>query len=227
MRTGYSRNDLVGIAQGLFACAAHRAARRLDGVATPRGYITETGPLQPVFKATLMQGAADAPSRPTVSPSLRVPALSECFSIVGSFDISLAWPAGTVYGELKAGRTDELGHCAWDALKCATAVARDSALGTMLVAATPGSSWPESALGGELLADREWRASELRERYRDYFGAYQRQDGQFPLRVAAAVRTTCVSRHPFRVDDAPWTLGVARVEPLSSDWFDWPLYDDE
>jgi hypothetical protein len=208
-----------------FVAAARLTAERLDGIDSPRGYITEREHLQPTFKAALTTVAATSDPPPLVSPTLALPALREHFTKVGSFDVSLEWPAGTAYGELKAGVKEDLGHCAWDALKCATARAGGYAASTLLVAAMPKTSWSPTALGAELLHDGQWDVLHLRERYEAWFSYYERKDAQWPLRVIARLRTVALAQAEFTACGRPWAIAVARVEPNA--WLDWPRFNLE
>jgi hypothetical protein len=218
-----NHSTIQAAAERLFAQAAATTAKRLDGINPPRGYITEIRHLQRPFRDALIEGAAAESPRPAVSPSLKV-LMPQNFKRLGSFDVSLAWSEGTVYGELKAGG-DDLGHCAWDALKCATAVALGHAAATLLVAAAPAETWPERKLGAELFNDDEFDAVDLRTRYVSWFGHYERKDKQWPIRVPARVRSTRLADAEFTVSGQPWMLAVARIEPADAEWFDWPRYD--
>lgn len=212
----------------LFIAAAALTAERMQGIAPPRGYIGELSHLQPTYKAATVELAQAASPRPRVSPSLTVD-FSEHFNRVGTFDISLAWDGGTAYGELKAGAgTGDIGHCAWDALKCAVAVAKRKAASTYLVAAAPAKLWTATTLGCELFEDRTWDTLELRERYASWFEWYERKDAQRPLRVVAALRTVALARFYFTVVADRWILGVARVQPDGGEWLEWePFHPEE
>ncbi len=136
---------------------------------------------------------------------------------------SPAWDSGIAYAELKAGPgTDDIGHCAWDALKCA--VARGHAASTYLVAAAPARLWTPTTLGCELFDDRTWDALELRDRYRSWLEYYERKDAQMPLSVTARLRTVALARFYLTVAAECWILGVTRVEPVGTEWMHWPPF---
>lgn len=45
-----------------------------------------------------------------------------------------------------------------------------------------------------------------------------------PLRLPARLQTIAGARVDFACNGSPWTLGLARVEPLDDEWLQWPPF---
>ncbi len=48
-----------------------------------------------------------------------------------------------------------------------------------------------------------------------------------PLCIPDRLRTTPVHTVPFECAGRPWRLGVACIEPLDHDWYDWEPFFPE
>lgn len=215
--------DPVSAAQRLFVAAAEAAAPELTAIAARRGrsHLNEREDLEPAFRRALEALAFDSEPRPLVSHRLSHGLPTAVWPKLGRFDVSLQWPEAMVFGELKCG-VDEaaLSACAWDALKCAFCLRHDIGAGMLIVAAAPLAMWRRAKLGTELFADRQWDAQEIRSRYAAGFLAWER-DGNKPLQVPRRFATHDVGRVELVIADAPWLIGIARVEPASWAWLDW------
>lgn len=220
---GPKRDDLVRKAEELFAEAAVLTGPDVAGITPPSGrtYINEAD-LQGKFKQRLEQLAATARPAAAVSPSLGHK-LKDEWPKLGLFDISLAWPEVTVYGELKCGASEfTLSACGWDAAKCAFALNQGTGDGMLLVAAAPAALWKYGVTGTELLLGRrDWKMTDIRERYSEGFTAWEKQ-GYKPLWVPASFDTRPVAAPVhFLASGEPWQLHVAAVENPSEERLDW------
>ncbi len=215
-------------AERLFTAAAEAAAPKLGPLAAVHGrtYVTELRELQPTFRAEVERVAAAARPRPSVSPRLREN-LSQNYTGIGPFDISLQWAGAVAYGELKAGKdTNTSANCIWDAPKLALMVRLDRAASGHLIAAAPSALWTSETPGLELFFDAEWDMLDLRESHPSWWRSWERE-GLMPLRIPAQLRTIAGARVGFACDGVPWTLGLARVEPLGEEWLEWPPFYPE
>ncbi len=218
--------DPGGEAERLFTLAAGATAPKLGPLAVAHGgtYVRELRELQPTFRAEVERVAAAAERpRPSVSPRLKED-LSEHYTGIGAFDISLQWPGAVAYGELKAGKdADTSANCIWDAPKLALMVRLKRAAAGHLIAAAPSALWTPQTAGLELFFDREWDMLDLRERHPSWWRKWEKE-GLMPLRIPVSLKTIEVARVPFVCDGVPWTLGLARVEPLGDEWLQWPPF---
>jgi hypothetical protein len=200
-----------------------RSAPRLAAKASDlrQEYVNERDHLQPAFRVSLEEVAAEAVPRPEVSRVLDH-GLGETWPRLGRFDLSLSWYGSTVvFGELKCGDSENaLSACAWDAAKCAFCLRHGVGVGMLLVAAGPRHLWECDTLGTELFLGGEWNMADLRERYANGFTAWERA-GYMPLRVPETFATFDIGRTEFTIAGNPWVLGVARVEPVGDLWLEW------
>jgi hypothetical protein len=202
---------------------ANLTGPRLTTLAATNGLTTikETAQLQPTFKHALTELAMKARPRPAVSPR---PAhgLKREWPRLGNFDISLAWGGVEVFGELKCGEDEvTLSACGWDAAKSAFCLRHRVGAAMLLVAAAPSAAWSARGAGVELFSDREWDMHDIRARYATGFRKWER-DGYKPTYVFRRFRTRYVGHtERFDVGASPWSIGIARVEPVDDERLDW------
>ncbi len=215
-------------AERLFTAAAEAAAPKLGPLAAANGrtYVTERYELQPIFRAEVEHVAAAARPRPSVSPRLKAD-LSEHYTGIGPFDISLEWSGAVAYGELKAGEdTNASANCIWDAPKLALMVRLQRAASGHLIAAAPSALWTPRTAGLELFFDAEWDMLDLRKRHPTWWRKWEREK-LMPLRIPASLKTIAGARVDFACNGVAWTLGLARVEPMGEKWVQWPPFYPE
>lgn len=206
----------------LYRRAADASGERLAAIATDEQIdrLREDRHLQPVF-AVCLREAASADGE-TISPHLSH-GLKREWPRLGRFDVSVRVERRDVVGELKCGiGPAKLDACAWDMAKLAFVLHHGVGSAGLLVACTDQRTWEASSLGSELLDTGVWDMADIRERYAAGFRRWE-GDGYKPNRVLRWARTTALHHaEPFDIAGEPWSIRLARVEPVSEEIMDWP-----
>ena len=167
----------------ILGSAIDEIAERLDG----RRRLNERDHLQPVAGEVLRAAVKRTPGslRFSTQRGLDLPEWPRLGAVDLAFEDDYQLPIAV---ELKAGLTqDALGPCAWDALKLAHAVRRGRVSRAYLLAATSAAMWERPARGAELLGSGRLDASELRERFLDWWRYWEADGFRPPAEVPAAL----------------------------------------
>jgi hypothetical protein len=121
---------------------------------------------------------------------------------LGGVDIALVVPGtAPAFLELKCGTSsDALGPCAWDLLKLALATRQGDCAVGYLMAATRQKWWRAPSRGVEFFSPSAWSASEIRDRYGDWFRQWEGRGDPPPMKVPVAGRTEPFTSVHFDID---------------------------
>jgi hypothetical protein len=210
--------------QGLIERLGKAVAREMPIVYAEKGRknVSEMRHLQPATNRVLERLA------PTWMPA---PALgSKKFGDMlgwvglGHVDNVLTWPDGSrTFLELKCG--NDLSACVWDMVKLAAAVLGGNATSAYMLAGASVASWQKPTPGAEFFRSQEWQTMgfDVRARYEKWWRFWQNETTpHLPGRVAPAIRTVTLGSFGFVIAGEAWELRLARVEPVRTDWVDWP-----